>query len=270
MIPVIEGIARPEPPADLDRHHEGSPSPRRRSTPAPSYVNDVTAFRARSRARRPGRRPRRRLLPDAHARRAAHDAGRPALRRRRRRRQGVPARSGCAFAVDAGVAEERIQLDPGIGFGKTLEHNLELLRRLDELVALGRPIVIGTSRKSFLGRITGRDVTERACAARSPRTCSRSSAARACSASTTSPPRPDALAVAAATLARDGPRPRRGLRRRRAERRRRRRARAPRSGSRSRSSGSRSTPTTASPPPSARSASGWCSTCASTSASPTR
>jgi dihydropteroate synthase len=64
-------------------------------------------------------------------------------------------------AVEAGVAEERIQLDPGIGFGKTLEHNLELLRRLDELAALGRPLVIGTSRKSFLGRLTGRDVTER-------------------------------------------------------------------------------------------------------------
>ena len=48
-------------------------------------------------------------------------------------------------------------LDPGIGFGKTIEHNLELLRRLDELVAIGRPLVIGTSRKSFLGRITGRD-----------------------------------------------------------------------------------------------------------------
>ena len=62
-----------------------------------------------------------------------------------------------AFAVAAGIAEERILLDPGIGFGKTLEHNLELLRRLDELVALGRPVVIGTSRKSFLGRITGRD-----------------------------------------------------------------------------------------------------------------
>jgi dihydropteroate synthase len=66
-----------------------------------------------------------------------------------------------AFAVREGVREERIQLDPGIGFGKTLEHNLELLRRLDELVALGRPLVVGTSRKSFLGRLTGRDVTER-------------------------------------------------------------------------------------------------------------
>jgi dihydropteroate synthase len=58
-----------------------------------------------------------------------------------------------AFAVRAGVAEQRILLDPGIGFGKTVEHNLQLLRRLDELLALGCPIVIGTSRKSFLGRI---------------------------------------------------------------------------------------------------------------------
>jgi dihydropteroate synthase len=60
------------------------------------------------------------------------------------------------FAVAQGIAEERILLDPGIGFGKTVDHNLELLRRLDELVALGRPVVIGTSRKSFLGRLTGR------------------------------------------------------------------------------------------------------------------
>ncbi len=55
------------------------------------------------------------------------------------------------FAVDAGIAEERVLLDPGIGFGKTFEHNFALLRRLDEIVALGRPVVIGTSRKSFLG-----------------------------------------------------------------------------------------------------------------------
>jgi len=66
-----------------------------------------------------------------------------------------------AFAIGAGVLERRIMLDPGIGFGKTLAHNLELLRRLDELVALGRPVVIGTSRKSFLGRISGRDVDDR-------------------------------------------------------------------------------------------------------------
>jgi len=64
-------------------------------------------------------------------------------------------------AVDSGIAEERIWVDPGIGFGKTVEHNLELLRRLGELRDLGRPIAVGTSRKSFLGRLTGREVTER-------------------------------------------------------------------------------------------------------------
>jgi dihydropteroate synthase len=57
------------------------------------------------------------------------------------------------FAVGEGVAEERVLLDPGIGFGKTIEHNLELLRRLEELLDLGRPIVIGTSRKGFLGAL---------------------------------------------------------------------------------------------------------------------
>jgi dihydropteroate synthase len=57
------------------------------------------------------------------------------------------------FVVGEGVEERRVLLDPGIGFGKTARHNLQLLARLDELVTLGRPIVIGTSRKSFLARI---------------------------------------------------------------------------------------------------------------------
>ena len=60
-----------------------------------------------------------------------------------------------AFAVGEGVAEERVWLDPGIGFGKTVQHNLELIRRLDEIVAIGRPVVMGSSRKSFLGRVAG-------------------------------------------------------------------------------------------------------------------
>ena len=60
-----------------------------------------------------------------------------------------------AFATGEGVPEERVWLDPGIGFGKTVEHNLELLRRLDEIVAIGRPVVVGTSRKSFLGKLAG-------------------------------------------------------------------------------------------------------------------
>src|SRR5262249_35122927 len=59
------------------------------------------------------------------------------------------------FAVDAGIAEERICLDPGIGFGKTVEQNFELVSRLDVLIALGRPVLIGFSRKSSLGRLLG-------------------------------------------------------------------------------------------------------------------
>jgi len=60
-----------------------------------------------------------------------------------------------AFAVECGIREERICVDPGIGFGKTPDQNLELLRRLDALVALGRPVLVGVSRKSTLGTILG-------------------------------------------------------------------------------------------------------------------
>ncbi len=62
-----------------------------------------------------------------------------------------------AFAVAAGIPEERICLDPGIGFGKTVEHNLELVRRLDVVLALGRPVLVGYSRKSSLRKLTGSD-----------------------------------------------------------------------------------------------------------------
>jgi dihydropteroate synthase len=61
-----------------------------------------------------------------------------------------------AFAVEHGIEASKIMLDPGIGFGKTPQHNLELVRRLDEIVELGRPVLIGASRKSFLGKIIGR------------------------------------------------------------------------------------------------------------------
>ena len=60
-----------------------------------------------------------------------------------------------AVAVGEGVPEERVTLDPGIGFGKTVEHNVELMRRLDVLLALGRLVVIGFSRKSSLGKLLG-------------------------------------------------------------------------------------------------------------------
>ena len=116
-------------------------------------VNDVTALRAEPGARGALRRARVRGRAHAHAGRPAHDAGGPDLRGRRRRRQGASWPSGSSSRPRQGVAEERIWIDPGIGFGKTVEHNLELLRRLGELRELGRPIVVGTSRKSFIGKL---------------------------------------------------------------------------------------------------------------------
>jgi dihydropteroate synthase len=65
------------------------------------------------------------------------------------------------FATSEGIDEERIWIDPGIGFGKTVEHNLELHRRLGELEELGRPIAFGSSRKSFIGKLTGAEVGQR-------------------------------------------------------------------------------------------------------------
>ncbi len=66
-----------------------------------------------------------------------------------------------AAASRAGISAERVVLDPGIGFGKSVEHNLDLLRRQRELLVLGRPLLVGWSRKSPLGAVTGRDVGDR-------------------------------------------------------------------------------------------------------------
>lgn len=65
------------------------------------------------------------------------------------------------IALKAGIKEENIMIDPGIGFGKTLEHNLTLMKRLDELKVLGFPILLGTSRKSMIGYVLNLDVNER-------------------------------------------------------------------------------------------------------------
>ena len=109
-----------------------------------------------------------------------------------------------AFAVASGIAEERILLDPGIGFGKTAAHNLELLARLDELVAIGRPLVIGTSRKSFLGRITGRSVDERLAATIATNVLAYERGARVFRVHDVAPVR-DALVIAGATVRRRWP-----------------------------------------------------------------
>jgi dihydropteroate synthase len=106
-----------------------------------------------------------------------------------------------AFAVSEGVPEERVWLDPGIGFGKTVEHNLELLRRLDEIVAIGRAVVIGTSRKSFLGKLAGgRAETERLPGTIATNVLALERGARVFRVHDVAPVA-DALAVAAATVA---------------------------------------------------------------------
>jgi dihydropteroate synthase len=126
-----------------------------------SFVNDVTAFRGD-----PG-------MAAAVAEAGAdvcllHMQGEPRTMQENPRYDDVVAEvkafleERLAFAVREGIAEERVWLDPGIGFGKTLDHNLELLRRLGEIVALGRPVVIGASRKRFIGTLTGRAELDRA------------------------------------------------------------------------------------------------------------
>jgi dihydropteroate synthase len=109
-----------------------------------------------------------------------------------------------AFAVAAGIAEERILLDPGIGFGKTAAHNLELLARLDELAAIGCPVVIGTSRKSFLGRVTGRPVDDRLAATIATNVLAYERGARVFRVHDVAPVR-DALVIANATVRRRWP-----------------------------------------------------------------
>ena len=71
------------------------------------------------------------------------------------------ARTQISVANDAGIALERLIIDPGMGFGKTVEHNLEIIRRLGELQILGVPVLLGASRKSFIGKILDAGVNER-------------------------------------------------------------------------------------------------------------
>jgi len=109
-----------------------------------------------------------------------------------------------AAAVAAGIALERIEIDPGIGFAKNVDHNLEVLGRLRELTTLGRPVVLGTSRKSFLGAITGRETAERMPATLATIVMGYERGAEVFRVHDVAPAR-DALCVAAATLARPWP-----------------------------------------------------------------
>jgi dihydropteroate synthase len=161
VLPVVEGLAGTGAQLSIDTSKRAVAEAA--VAAGASYVNDVTAFRGDpDLAGFVGERDLDCCL--------MHMLGDPRTMQRDPRYDDVVSdvkaflEERIAYAVGEGVAEERIMLDPGIGFGKTVEHNLTLLRRLDELVAIGRPIVVGTSRKSFLGKITGREVTDRVAA----------------------------------------------------------------------------------------------------------
>ncbi len=154
VVPVIESLA--DAGAQLSVDTSKLAVARAAIDAGATYVNDVTAFR-----RDPSIAG---LVADAGCECCLmHMLGEPRTMQHDPRYDDVVSdvkaflEERVAFAVGEGVAEQRIQVDPGIGFGKTLEHNLEILRRLDEIVAIGRPVVVGTSRKSFLGRLTGRE-----------------------------------------------------------------------------------------------------------------
>jgi dihydropteroate synthase len=199
VLPVIERVVAAGTGAQLSVDTSKVDVARAALDAGATYVNDVTAFRAAP------------DLAGVVAERGAdcclmHMLGEPRTMQQDPRYDDVVADvkafldERLAFAVSEGVPEEHVMLDPGIGFGKTLEHNLELLRRLDEIVALGRPVVVGTSRKSFLGRLTGSDVGDRVPGTIATNVLALERGARVFRVHDVAPVR-DALAVAAATVA---------------------------------------------------------------------
>ncbi len=161
VLPVIEGLRDAGCRAELSIDTSKAAVASAALAAGASLVNDVTALR--------GDPSMAAVVADAGARCCLmHMLGEPRTMQRQPLYDEVVAdvrfflEARMGFAIEHGIAEERILLDPGIGFGKTVAHNLELLRRLDEIAALGRPVVIGTSRKSFLGTIAGgREVDDR-------------------------------------------------------------------------------------------------------------
>ncbi len=152
VLPVLEGIAAAELDVQVSIDTSKASVARAAIAAGAHIVNDVSALRADP------------AMVEVIAGSGVdcclmHMLGEPRTMQREPRYQDVVddvkafLEQRLSFAVAAGVKEERVMLDPGIGFGKTTAHNLELLARLGELVALGRPVVVGTSRKSFLGRL---------------------------------------------------------------------------------------------------------------------
>ncbi|MEE4302632.1 MAG: dihydropteroate synthase [Wenzhouxiangella sp.] len=154
VLPVIEGIvAATDVPVSIDT---AKPGVMRRAVAAgASMINDVNGLRAEGAVETVAGLE----VPVC----IMHMLGEPRTMQKDPRYDGVVddirdfLRERALACEAAGIPASRIVLDPGFGFGKTLEHNLELLARLDEVVALGRPVLVGMSRKSMLGKITGRD-----------------------------------------------------------------------------------------------------------------
>jgi dihydropteroate synthase len=151
VVPVLEGL-QGEVPVSIDTSK--AEVARRAIELGAELVNDVTALRADPELAG--------VVADQGAYLCLmHMLGEPRTMQRDPRYDDVVAEvvrfleERLAAAVAAGIPGERVCLDPGIGFGKTVEHNFELIRRLDELTALGRPIVVGFSRKSSLGKLLG-------------------------------------------------------------------------------------------------------------------
>jgi dihydropteroate synthase len=198
VLPVIEGLAPARPAAQISIDTAKAVVAQEALRRGATLVNDVTALRGDPR------------MVEVVASSGAdcclmHMRGEPRTMQEDPRYDDVVSEvkaflsERLAFAVANGIAEEKVILDPGIGFGKTAEHNLELLRRLDELVALGRPVMVGFSRKSFLGRITGREVGERVASTVAVNVLAYERGARLFRVHDVAPTK-DALAVAAATV----------------------------------------------------------------------
>jgi dihydropteroate synthase len=198
VLPVVEGLAAAGTGARISIDTSKAAVAEAALDAGASYVNDVTALRGDPE------------MAGVIAGRGAdcclmHMLGEPRTMQQDPRYDDVVAdvraflEERLAAAVAAGIAEGRIMLDPGIGFGKTVDHNLELLRRLDEIATLGRPIVVGTSRKSFIGRITGREAGDRLGGTIATNVLAFERGARIFRVHDVAPLR-DALAIAAATV----------------------------------------------------------------------
>jgi dihydropteroate synthase len=201
VVPVLEGLADAGAALSIDTMKPGVAQ--RAIATGASIVNDVTAFRFAPEMAG--------LVADAGVTTCLmHMLGEPRTMQLNPTYDDVVSdvksflEERLAFAVREGVPEERVWLDPGIGFGKTLDHNLELLRRLDEIVAVGFPVVVGTSRKSFLGRLTGREDPHDRVAATVATTVLALERGAAVFRVHDVAPTKDALTVATATLRADG------------------------------------------------------------------